>query len=514
MAQSLQIKRNKNIFNTKEDAVNHLKSLVNKLEDGEIVLCRYFNGDSIQTLIGIETKYGVLNENTKEEDIISTITHFDSFDEIGNGLLRDDKGKLHIKIDDTTINFLTNSENGLKVSNMHANVTTTTEDIVVVGGPLVNKDLQDILTETDSLGNKIIKAGTNVQDLLFTLFCKEVYPLTQDKINGTISGFSGSVTSTINSPILSITCTVNGKKIDVTNNLQVEVGTTISANTISFNGNSIANVKNSYVSGITYGYSLTNDNIKDFSGNTITKIPSTNHVSSAVTTIKYTLTNFSTTEKNVSKSGTTLQSFSDVNLGQVIDGDNKIVVNVTGQPISYSCEEINSVYVCSNVGKTSEKHKTPKVDGFSGTTIAPISSTTMTVKGVRYGFYGIIIDDPNVIGQETFEYTSTNIRNLTPLISPQTFTVKGDKVGRVIIAIPNSWGKEIDKITDSEQMGTDLWDSSIGYVTTSYDENINPNGMREIDVNGANEYSASKYKVYTFNPGQPISINQTVTFKK
>ena len=57
--QSLQIKRNKIIFDTKKEAVNHLQSLVEKLDDGEIVLCRYFSNGTIQTLVGFETKYEI-----------------------------------------------------------------------------------------------------------------------------------------------------------------------------------------------------------------------------------------------------------------------------------------------------------------------------------------------------------------------------------------------------------------------------------------------------------------------
>ena len=113
MAQSLQIKRNKNIFQTKEDAVNHLNSLVNKLEDGEIVLCRYFNDNTVQTLIGFQTKYGIVNENTSENEIVNTITYLDSFSEVGNGFSRDEKGVLQVKLDNSGINFLKNSENGL-----------------------------------------------------------------------------------------------------------------------------------------------------------------------------------------------------------------------------------------------------------------------------------------------------------------------------------------------------------------------------------------------------------------
>ncbi len=51
-------------------------------------------------------------------------------------------------------------------------------------------------------------------------------------------------------------------------------------------------------------------------------------------------------------------------------------------------------------------------------------------------------------------------------------------------------------------------------IDVLYNAETNPNGMREMDIDGANGYTASKYKVYTYDPGQSISIKQTVTFKK
>lgn len=495
MAQSLQIKRNKNIFQTKEDAVNHLNSLVNKLEDGEIVLCRYFNDNTVQTLIGFQTKYGIVNENTSENEIVNTITYLDSFSEVGNGFSRDEKGVLQVKLDNSGINFLKNSENGLKVDSMEANVTTITKDIQVVGGPLASEKLQNILKDTDDAGNKIIKSGTNIQDLLITLFCKEEYPTNYKST-------SGSVSSYINAPILTLS----------NENSNVEVGTKITA-TMSFNGNSVAKIIDSSVTDLTYGY--VKDSIS-YDKNKITETPLTSYTETTKAKLSYTINNgfISADTKNPITSTTVTEQFENVNLGQVDDGENKITLYVSGQSITYNCNEIKSVYPKSNVGNTAQTIVTTYVESFSGITTVPTSATSITINGIRYGFYGIIEDDPEVVGQETFDYTSENIRNLTPLISATDFTINGDNVGRVIIAIPNSWGKEIEKITDANQMGNDLWDSSLGYATTPYNAETNPNGMREMDIDGANGYTASKYKVYTYDPGQSISIKQTVTFKK
>ena len=516
--QSLQIKRNKNIFTTKENAVNHLNSLVGKLDDGEIVLCRYFNDETIQTLVGFETKYEVINPTTNETEIQSSIVYVDTFNQLGKGLSYDNKNIINVNVGDglkidnnnnvtlnlsnglqitnhqlavklneqnNVKNFLTVDGNGMKVVEMDTDVTSTTERILVKGGPLA--ELAKDFFPKDSNNNPYIEKDTNLQDLLFKLFCKEEYPTITSG-----NSIQGNVTASIDKPIITLSTTGT-----------VEVGTSITV-TAKFKGVSTANKTNSIVSGLTYGYSTSNNNKREHSSATINKIPSASRVSTANMIMSCSLTNFTGTKfNNISQTGDTLPSISGHSLGQVKHGVNTITVSITGQPYTYSIEAINPVYPCSNIGKTSGDVKTTKVEAKSGTTETPSNVATATVTGVRYGYYGIIVDDPTVVGQETFNYTSANIRNLTALTSKKTFTIKGDNVGRVIIAIPSSWNAEIESITDAEQMNTDLFGSETGYSTK----------FKTIAVEGANNYQAEDYNVYTYDPQSPISINQTITFK-
>ena len=121
--------------------------------------------------------------------------------------------------------------------------------------------------------------------------------------------------------------------------------------------------------------------------------------------------------------GTTVLEKTNCNLGHIVEGDNTIKVTITGQPISYTIEEINSVYPCSNIGNTKEELKTKKIESQDSETIAPTNSNTKTIVGVRYGFYGML----NETQKETFSYTSNEIRNLTSLTEEKTFNIKGDK---------------------------------------------------------------------------------------
>lgn len=516
--QSLQIKRNKNIFTTKEDAVNHLKSLVENLADGEIVLCRYFNDKTIQTLVGFETKYEVTNPTTNEIEIQSSIAYVDTFNQLGKGLSYDNKNIINVNVGDglkidnnnnvtlnlsnglqiknkqlavklheqnNVKNFLTVDGDGMKVVEMDTNVTSTTERILVMGGPLA--ELAKDFFPKDSNQNPYIEKDTNLQDLLFKLFCKEEYPTVTSG-----NSIQGNVTASIEAPIITLSTTGN-----------VEVGTSITV-TARFKGVSTANTRNSIVSGLTYGYSTLHNNIREHSGTTINKIPSVNRVKTSNMIMSCDLTNFTRTKfNNISQSGDTLPSISGYTLGQVTSGVNTITVSITGQPYTYSIDAINPVYPCSNIGKTSSSVTTTQVEAISGITEIPFNTTSGSVTGVRYGYYGIITDNPEVVGQETFDYTSANIRKLTALKSKKTFTIQGNNVGRVIIAIPTSWNAEIDSIKDEEQMNTDLFGSETGY----------PTQFKTVAVEGANNYQAENYKVYTYDPQSPISINQTITFK-
>ena len=516
--QSLQIKRNKTIFDTKEKAVRHLQNLVDNLDDGEIVLCRYLNQDNetIQTLVGFETKYEVFNEETEETTIIQSIAYVDSLNDVGAGFIRDInnvpqlnlgngleidennkinvvfgeglklvEGSISVKVNEKVNNFIQMDDDGLKVTEMKTNVTKTNDKIVVMGGPLASADVQKLFPK-DSDNNPYIAANTNIQDLLFKLFCQEIYPIISAS-----NSISGNVTASINAPIIELSQTASN----------VEVGTFISATTISFNGNSYSNPTSSIVNGMEYGYSKSNNNVRWSYDKSIEKEPVTTIVSTAQTTMVCELVGFSASPFTIT--GDTVLSNNKYDLGQVQYGVNTINVSISGQPISYTIEEIPVVYPCSNLGKTSGDVKTTKIGTISGTTQVPTNSNSKTINGVRYGYYGIITDNPEVVGQETFEYTSANIRKLTALTSKKTFTIQGDNVGRVIIALPSSWNAKIDTIIDAAQMYQDLYGSETGYSSQ----------YKEVSVEGANNYTAEVYHVYTFDPQNSISINQTITFK-
>ena len=324
--QSLQIKRNKEIFTTKEDAINHLNSLVDKLQYGEIVLWRYFNGETIQTLVGFETKYEITNSNSQQKEVVSAIAYIDSLKKmgkgfyydtndvlqlnlgsgltvdqnnaiqlvLGKGLKIDNDSKVDVKINSNVTNFLQVDDDGLKVGNMGANVTITTEPILVMGGPLATDKVQAVLPKTDDEAQiPYIAANTNLQELLIRLFCNEMYP--------SISSANvqqGNVTARIHPPLLQLSQTAT----------TLEVGTYISATTISFNDNSIAISNPSMISGLTYGYSFENNNQKESTDTFILREPTTGFVTTATTQMVCALTGFTGTKFNPITGNTVLSA--------------------------------------------------------------------------------------------------------------------------------------------------------------------------------------------------------------
>ncbi len=434
MIKNLQIKRNRTIYQDKNNAINALNNIKNDLKDGEIVLSRYYVNGNIETLIGIKT----INGNTHN------INYLDSFADLSG-------------------------------SEIQASTTKITSDIPVVGGPLA-----------DLVGDKIktITAGTDVQTLLFNLFCEELYPTNY-------KSQKGNVTASINAPTL----TLKTSSILLNNNISLEVGTKVSATTISFSGNSIANMTASTVTGMTYGYSNNDDDSKDSSDNSISKMPNTGHNESSIAKLKCTINSGFIDGEEFTLSGNDITELSVTNhdLGVIDDDTNQITVSVTGQPIHYSIDSISSVYPCSNLGNTDSNYKTNAVDSVLLTaTTAPTASSTFTINGVRYGFHGKVDEETTI--------TSDNIRNLTNISATTISTIKVENtnVNKYIVAIPKTWNREITKVFD---------DNSNTVITDIY---ILQNDS--VDVNDKNGANPKPYDIYIYKPATTADkVNHTIT---
>ena len=374
------------------------------------------------------------------------------------------------------------SSKSLAVRSVDTDRTYTTEEITVMGGPLA-KLLIDV-------GINKIDAGTDIQSLLMTLLCKEIYPYNatsdswymadeaalgnQKKVSYSTPSFS----NTIGAPTISNFSTGT-----------VEAGTKFTF-TITVPAVKTANTK-STVSNLTWGYSSTDDDKADTTATTITK-NWTSAIASDTYTLKTTVNSGfgGITKENVTGTNTSRPTYS-LEL-QVADGTNKITWNVTGCTYSASLPENPSVYMVSNLGKTDAAIKTNVIASQSLTTTAPTSSTNLSVTGDRQSFAGTKQGTTGITN--SMELTSTNVRALGGKGFGNTFSISiPDNTSHVYIALPSD--KTLVKVADTGAFGTD--------IVASFKANTKTN----ISVEGANGYTAQNYTVYIYAPDALLGAN-------
>lgn len=339
------------------------------------------------------------------------------------------------------------------------NETYVSTNIPVAGGPLA-----DLVAPTTTE----IKAGTNLQDLLFTLFCKEKYP-TNPRFN------YGSIAATISQPTFNVYKASTTTQLN--NNVEVEVGTLVDINAIVSQKTNYTITPSTWT-GFDFGYSVENDNSKD--GNSNPKNLN-NTIPSQVSTysLKRTFGGFDnkvftqTSESNNDNTKVKVDKLSNVTIA---DGNNTITSSVTGATFQTTfTDDILAYYVCSNLGKTTSENFVSG-ETHNRTTNVPTNSYSINIKGMRYSFVGTF-DNTN------FTPSSESVRNLTKYAFSKANTKKvtapaGKKC--VVIAYPKEWGK-LTKIEDVNSMHAPIQENFTLY---------------EVNVNGANNYTPKTYYVY------------------
>ena len=371
---SLQIKRNSIIFDNKDLAVEHLSGM--DLIDGEISLCRYWANEKIETLIGA----AYVDENDiKHISYVNSLTEVVPEGEtvqiqVGDGLVQEEDGTVNVKVKDD--GYLKINDNGeLTVEEMGADVTTLKEPITVAG-----------LSGTFGSGyykdGQTIEAGTDIYTILQNILCQDSFPTGYKATNC-------SVKSSIKEPLV----TLSLKDVNIENNQLVEVGSKINIKSIKFNGDTEITKTSASITGLTKGYSLQNDNTVHSTNTSIIKIPDATVNTGETKTIHYDWFNGDATGLTQSgeTTGTTDIEISNVELGSVTYGQNKIIVSITGQSVTYSCEGIGKVYPCSILGKTDVNKHVGPVNEVTATTIsAPTTSKTFYCIGCYKYYIGLL----------------------------------------------------------------------------------------------------------------------------
>lgn len=351
--------------------------------------------------------------------------------------------------------YLTDNGNYQELIEDTTETIKTTDAIPVVGGPLA-----DLLNKA---GINSISPDTSMQDLFVSLFTKELWPTNLVFKEGTVSAAIAAPSFTLSNTGL------------------VEVGATVTIGKTTLSAATMSTTARTY-SGFTYGYSSSNDNTKDSSNTTIT----VNASNAALNSVNYTMkrtTNGSVENAtaNTNPAQVTLNS----KTFKAIEGTNTVKVDITGPTANATFASMPVYYACSNLGKTSEEHKSVAKDTITKTSSTPSNSKTLNVTGV-YPYY-------------------TNKDNITTFAKLGLTTNKTLDVTFVAETASNKHAFKIPakfnvtKITLLNTLSGKYEDYSVSRFSVTT-ETINVQGT---DV---------QYKVYTRNDGTNGSSSFKITF--
>lgn len=336
-----------------------------------------------------------------------------------------------------------------------AETVKTTDEILVAGGPLA-----DLLNKA---GINSISPDTSMQDLFISLFTKELWPTDLVFKEGTVSAAIAAPSFTLSSTNL------------------VEVGATVTIGRTTLSAVTMSTTARTY-SGFTYGYSSANDNTKDSSNTTIT----VNASNAALNSVNYTMkrtTNGSV--ENAAANTNPAQVTLDSKTFKAIEGTNTVKVDITGPTANATFASMPVYYACSNLGKTSEEHKSVAKDTVTKSSSTPSNSKTLNVTGV-YPYY-------------------TNKDNITTFAKLALTTNKTLDVTFVAETASNKHAFKIPakfnvtKITLLNTLSGKYEDYSVSRFSVT---------TETINVQGTNV----QYKVYTRNDGTNGSSSFKITF--
>lgn len=351
--------------------------------------------------------------------------------------------------------YLTDNGNYQELIEDTTETIKTTDAIPVAGGPLA-----DLLNKA---GINSISPDTSMQDLFVSLFTKELWPTNLVFKEGTVSAAIAAPSFTLSNTGL------------------VEIGATVTIGKTTLSAATMSTTARTY-SGFTYGYSSTNDNTKDSSNTTIT----VNASNAALNSVNYTMkrtTNGSV--ENATANTNPAQVTLDSKTFKAIEGTNTVKVDITGPTANATFASMPVYYACSNLGKTSEEHKSVAKDTITKTSSTPSNSKTLNVTGV-YPYY-------------------TNKDNITTFAKLGLTTNKTLDVTFVAETASNKHAFKIPakfnvtKITLLNTLSGKYEDYSVSRFSVTT-ETINVQGT---DV---------QYKVYTRNDGTNGSSSFKITF--
>lgn len=351
--------------------------------------------------------------------------------------------------------YLTDNGNYQELIEDTTETIKTTDAIPVAGGPLA-----DLLNKA---GINSISPDTSMQDLFVSLFTKELWPTNLVFKEGTVSAAIAAPSFTLSDTGL------------------VEVGATVTIEKTTLSAATMSTTARTY-SGFTYGYSSTNDNTKDSSNTTIT----VNASNAALNSVNYTMkrtTNGSV--ENATANTNPAQVTLDSKTFKAIEGTNTVKVDITGPTANATFASMPVYYACSNLGKTSEEHKSVAEDTITKTSSTPSNSKTLNVTGV-YPYY---TNKDNITTFAKLELTTNKTLDVTFVAETAS--------NKHAFKIPAKF--DVTKITLLNTLSGKYEDYSVSRFSVT---------TKTINVQGTDV----QYKVYTRNEGTNGSSSFKITF--
>ena len=347
----------------------------------------------------------------------------------------------------------------------------TDEKITIIGTPL-----GQIINPNNSLDVTI--DPNNMQEILKMLFYKELYPTNVKFTEGTVEAI-------VSLPLI----TANYNENDV-----VEVGTEIIFNQIDapkINYNTTDRI----LSGIEYGYSNSNNNLKEFSDTSIVREARDKKPSEGEHKLLTTYTTFVDAENltyvNVSKQSLFIPEHS----VKVDFGENILNVEYTGPKATAKFEKIVKLYYCSNLQNTNNENY---FNGCGNDIIVAKKISTSSSSFKIIGKWFLYANGVNGTFDINSDFVRTNLikQNLT---DSGTITLTSSvPCENVVIAFPSEWGNLVS-VKDNGS-GTFITNNFISKLQTT-------------DVSGANNVNSNIYKVYVYTPSKELEngFNYTIT---
>lgn len=351
--------------------------------------------------------------------------------------------------------YLTDNGNYQELIEDTTETIKTTDAIPVAGGPLA-----DLLNKA---GINSISPDTSMQDLFVSLFTKELWPTNLVFKEGTVSAAIAAPSFTLSNTGL------------------VEVGATVTIGKTTLSAATMSTTARTY-SGFTYGYSSSNDNTKDSSNTTIT----VNASNAALNSVNYTMkrtTNGSV--ENATANTNPAQVTLDSKTFKAIEGTNTVKVDITGPTANATFASMPVYYACSNLGKTSEEHKSVAKDTITKTSSTPSNSKILNVTGV-YPYY---TNKDNITAFSKLALTTNKTLDVTFVAETAS--------NKHAFKIPAKFN--VTKITLLNTLSGKYEDYSVSRFSVT---------TETINVQGANV----QYKVYTRNDGTNGSSSFKITF--